>query len=84
LNNADDTIKQTAEFIKTLPNKQYIKGINLLPYHKLGVGKYAQLGLKYVLQNKNIDNSKDQLETIKSNFEKYLHGLQIPISVLEH
>jgi pyruvate formate lyase activating enzyme len=84
LNNDNQTIDKTIKFIKNLKNKENIKGVDILPYHKLGVGKYKQLGIKYALENENIDNSHKNLKEIKEKLTKSLKPYNIPVSLLEH
>lgn len=43
----DDDLKKLAKFIHTLPN---VEKIEVLPYHKLGVYKWKELGLEYPLE----------------------------------
>lgn len=44
VNDSEKDLNAFRDFIKTLPN---IKGINLLPYHKIGEEKYKRLGINY-------------------------------------
>lgn len=46
LNDSEENIRATAEFISELPN---VKEYELLPYHDFGVSKYASLGIDYEL-----------------------------------
>jgi pyruvate formate lyase activating enzyme len=48
-NDSDDNILLTAEFARALGDN--LKGIELLPYHGLGVQTYAELGRKYELHD---------------------------------
>lgn len=51
INDSQDEIEKTMEFL--LPYKDYknFKGIDLLPYHKMGVNKYNQLGMEYPIKD---------------------------------
>ena len=62
--NADDeNLHETARFVASLPEKTL--PVNLLPYHRIAVNKYAKLGFPYsegemeepeeALQNKAVD-----------------------------
>ncbi|MBQ9437311.1 MAG: glycyl-radical enzyme activating protein [Lachnospiraceae bacterium] len=46
-NYSEEDIRQIVEFVKTLPN---VKAIHLLPYHSLGLKKYALLGRDYLIE----------------------------------
>lgn len=47
LNNSDENIKATAEFVAS----HGIKKLEMLPYHNLGEVKYGQLGMEYALRD---------------------------------
>jgi pyruvate formate lyase activating enzyme len=49
VNDGSDEIQALIRFL--LPYREYrnFKGIDLLPYHRMGVGKYGQLGWDYTL-----------------------------------
>ena len=56
VNATEENIVDTLEFIG--PYKNVIK-YELLPYHKLGIGKYRQIGRKYEMEQ--IDSPSDEL-----------------------
>lgn len=79
LNSQDETIRQTMEFLlpfKDLPN---FKGIDILPYHKLGVNKYAQLDMKYSIEE-DLSFSKEELDHIEAIVKEY----NLPVKVVKH
>lgn len=48
INDSDDELSSIADFCNQL---QYINGIELLPYHRLGIGTYEKLGRTYMLKD---------------------------------
>lgn len=66
LSDFDEDLYRLANFIKTLNNVQKIE---VLPYHKLGVYKWENLGLEYKLNGveppsqERVDNAKNILNT---------------------
>lgn len=79
LNDGEDEIRKTAHFL--LPYKDYknFHGIDLLPYHKLGVNKYVQLGLEYPIEE-DPGLSEEDLERIQDWFREY----DLPVSIIRH
>lgn len=70
VNAYEENIKKAIEFL--LPYKDYknFKGIDLLPYHKMGVNKYNQLGIEYpVYDDPSLTN--EDLSKIESYIEPY-------------
>lgn len=49
INDNEDNIKATAELIKSLGST--VEGIELMPYHRLGLSKYEALGRQYAMQH---------------------------------
>ncbi|EJO5347082.1 choline TMA-lyase-activating enzyme [Clostridium botulinum] len=78
-NDSKDEIEKTMEFL--LPYKDYknFKGIDLLPYHKMGVNKYNQLGMEYAIKDDPSLKSED-LDRIEGWIKKY----DLPVKVIRH
>jgi pyruvate formate lyase activating enzyme len=74
INDDEQNIKDTANFLKGLANNARIE---VMPYHRLGKGKYESLGKKYLLLDVPIPE-QEYLEPIKETFE--LKGLICTIS----
>lgn len=74
INDDAQNIKDTSEFLKGLGNNTRLE---LMPYHRLGKGKYESLGKKYLLPDVPIPE-QEYLESIKKAFE--LKGLICTIS----
>ncbi len=67
VNATEENIAGTLEFIGPYKN---VKNYELLPYHKLGLGKYQQIGRKYEVEeiNKPDDELVTRLREIISDF----------------
>jgi len=63
-NDSERNILATAEFLRNIR----LKEVNLLPYHRLGVGKYKTVGKRYSL-NKVAAPSEEHLSRLKKIFE---------------
>ena len=68
INDDTNNIKDTADFIRTSGSKTH--RIELMPYHRLGLGKYESLGRIYRLPAIPSPNP-DTLARIKSTFQRY-------------
>lgn len=79
INDSEAEIRGVIDFL--MPYKEYknFKGIDLLPYHKLGVNKYTQLGMEYPIAG-DPSLSEEDLDRIESWIRKY----DFPVSVIRH
>jgi len=50
VNDDAENIEQMAQFLKPFTEYRNFKGVEILPYHKLSIGKYSALGLEYTLE----------------------------------
>lgn len=50
VNDSQKEIEDTMEFLMPFKDFKNFKGIDLLPYHKMGVNKYGQLDMTYQIQ----------------------------------
>ena len=73
VNDSMDDLKARMEFITELAT---VKQIDLLPYHRYGVGKYARLALDYPLGDLP-EHSDEQIEELRSHIAAY----GIPITI---
>lgn len=81
VNHDDEEIRRRIEFL--LPYKDYknFKGVDLLPYHKMGVGKYAQMDRPYPMDSHPDPKlSSEELEHIRNQFE----AAGIPVKLIMH
>ena len=60
LNDSEDNLSAASEFLSQLKN---VKRVKLLPYHRLGEGKYERLDMKYELKDLDSPN-KDRMEQL--------------------
>ena len=82
LKNANDSEKEIAqliEFLTPFRDSKHFKGIDLLPYHKLGVNKYKQLGWDYPIDG-DPSLSDEDLDRIENWIKKY----NFPVAVIRH
>lgn len=73
VNDGMDDLKARMEFITELAT---VKQVDLLPYHRYGVGKYARLALDYPLGDLP-EHSDEQIEELRSRVAAY----GIPITI---
>ncbi len=71
LTDAPENIEGLAKYISTMQN---IELVEVLPFHKFGEHKWAEMGLDYQLANTE-EPSKEQTEQVRNIFRKY--GLKV-------
>ena len=73
VNDTAGEIGAIAEFIQKFPNLQYLE---LLPFHRLGEGKYEALGLKYAASNLTAPTKErmKELTKVAKKFSVKVHG----------
>ena len=50
INDSNEEIEKVVEFLTPFKDYKNFQGIDLLPYHKMGVGKYTQLDMEYPIK----------------------------------
>jgi len=75
LNDSKDNIHATAKFISSLGSS--ISGVELLPYHKLGISKYERLGVEYQIAEVKIPDN-EHMNAIRDLLQQ--HGLNVEVS----
>ncbi len=79
LNDGEDGLRMLIRFLRPHLERKNFKGVDLLPYHKMGVGKYAQLDWEYPLAG-DYALSEADLARIQGLFAREA----IPVSVVRH
>ncbi|CDG02462.1 Putative Benzylsuccinate synthase activating enzyme [Clostridium chauvoei JF4335] len=79
VNDCKEDIENTMEFLIPFKDYKNFKGIDLLPYHKMGVNKYNQLGIDYPIKG-DPSLSNEDLDKIESWIKKY----DLPVQVIRH
>lgn len=79
INDSREEIEQVVSFLLPYRNRKHFHGVDLLPYHKLGVNKYQQLGKAYPLAG-DPSLSDEELDQI----ERWINGYEIPVAVIRH
>lgn len=79
INDRQEEIDGVIKFLTPFRDDKNFKGIDLLPYHKLGVNKYNQLDKEYGIQGDPSLSSHD-LDRIESWIKKY----DFPVTVIKH
>lgn len=79
LNNDPETIHRTIEFLQPYKHHRNFQGIDLLPYHKLGVNKYDQLDQIYPI-TEDLSMSDEDLDLIEEQILTY----DFPVKVIRH
>lgn len=79
INDSEAEIRAVIDFLMPFRELRNFKGIDLLPYHKLGVNKYVQLGMDYA-----IDGDPSLSDEDLDRIEGWISGSAFPVSVIRH
>ncbi|MGL4792015.1 MAG: choline TMA-lyase-activating enzyme [Anaerotignaceae bacterium] len=79
INDSEEEIKAAIDFLMPYKDDKNFKGIDLLPYHKLGVNKYLQLGMEY-----SIDGDPSLTEEDLKRIEGFIKKYDFPVCVVRH
>ena len=79
INDSREEIDAVIKFLMPFRDYKNFKGIDLLPYHKLGVNKYNQLDMEYPIDG-DPSLSAEDLDRI----EGWMNEYQFPVTVVKH
>lgn len=79
LNDSQDAICRTMEFLQTFKSYKNFQGIDLLPYHKLGINKYKQLDMEYAI-TEDLSFKTEELDKI----EEFIKSYDLQVKVIRH
>lgn len=81
LNDGKEEIDAVVEFLRPYRDYKNFKGIDILPYHRMGVNKYFQLGMSYPMENESDPAmSAEDLDRL----EGWLKTYDFPVTVVRH
>lgn len=78
-NDSDENLIKMAEFLQPYKMNKNFKGIDILPYHKMGVNKYNQLERDYLV-DWNPSLSDEDLARVENTLKAY----ELIITVIKH
>ncbi len=78
-NDSADTLRRTMEFLQPFQHYKNFQGIDLLPYHKLGINKYKQLDMTYAI-TEDLSFQEEELTKI----EELIKGYDLQVEVIRH
>ncbi|MDO5408278.1 MAG: choline TMA-lyase-activating enzyme [Eubacteriales bacterium] len=79
INDSREEIDQVIQFLLPYRDDPNFKGVDLLPYHKMGVNKYRQLDKPYAIDG-DPSLSKEDLDRIEGWMKEY----HFPVTVVRH
>lgn len=79
VNDGEEAIAALAAFIAPYKALKHFKGVDLLPYHKMGVNKYDKLDMIYPIEGE-FKLSDDDLNRIESVIKRY----DVPVTIVRH
>jgi len=79
VNDGQEDIEKIVKFLMPYKDYKNFKGIDLLPYHKLGVNKYNQLDMEYPLKGE-VSLTIEDLERVEGWIKQY----DFPVNIVRH
>ncbi len=79
INDSQEEIFAVISFLKPYRHYKNFEGVDLLPYHKMGVGKYQQLDIEYPIKD---DPSLSTEELMQ--IETWIKDEEFPVKLIRH
>ena len=79
VNDRKEDIEGIARLLTPFQDYKNFRGIDLLPYHKMGVGKYRQLDMDYPIEGDPSLSGEDL-----DQMEAWIREYDMPVSVIRH
>lgn len=79
VNDQKEDIEKIIELLKPFKNYKNFKGVDLLPYHKMGIQKYEQLGMEYLIKD-DPSLSDEELNVI----ETWIKNCDLEVKIMRH
>lgn len=83
VNDAEEDIKGVIKFLTPYKDYKNFKGIDLLPYHRMGVNKYKQMGMDYPM-DKEVGAAATLTEEDIQRIEGYFEGSGLNFTTVRH
>lgn len=81
VNDDQKAIEGVIEFLMPFKDEKHFKGVDLLPYHKMGIAKYKHVGLEYPMNDYgDINMSPEDMKRIEGWFKE--KGIEV--NVMNH
>lgn len=79
LNDLDYQLRGAMKFIEKISKDKNLLGVELLPYHKLGINKFEQLDKEYTIKE-DLSYSEEELREKEEFFKEF----KLPIQLIRH
>lgn len=78
-NDGEPELKELIRFLLPYKNDKNFQGVDVLPYHKMGVNKFGQLGWDYLIKDNPVLTEEDL-----ARIEGYFKEADMAVSIVRH